>query len=47
MSVGYSDLGVVKDEDAELSAPYSSSPSTCKGDCRFEEAGAILGGATI
>ena len=36
------DLGVVK-EDAEVSVPYSSCYSTCKGDCSFEEAGAILG----
>ena len=34
VSVGSSDLGVVKDEDVEFSAPYSSCSSTCKGDCR-------------
>ena len=47
VSVGSSDFGVVKDEDVELSVPYSSCSSTYKGDCKFEEAGAILGGATI
>ena len=43
---GSSGLGVVE-EDAEVSAPYSSCSSTCKRDCSFEEAGAILEGTTI
>ena len=34
-------------EDAEVSVPYSSCSSTCKRDCSFEEAGAILEAATI
>ena len=46
MSVGSSDLGVVK-QDAEVSVPYSSCSSTCKGDCNFEEAGAILEGLPL
>ena len=44
--VGFSKLGVVK-EDAEVSVLYSFCSGTCKGDCSFEEAGAILGGATV
>ena len=44
--VGSTNLGAVK-EDAEVSVPYCSCSSTCKGDCSFEDAGTILEGTTV